>query len=227
YEELGKYVEYYTTGTAATFKELGQGARTVALSTMGWDLNVRVLGVVPKHFKAGSIARRLVADTQYVCIPKGVDNDHLAVALDLAAWMHKPEQQAKAYDNAFFYPGTDVKNVPLSMSPEERQDAVGTVVRPVCDELTTQLPLETPLEPDEAAIEIDGRDITPLPPERRGFGMVFQNYALFPHLDVSRNVGFGLEVRGIAHSEIGRRVARALELVQLGGLAKRYPAQLS
>ena len=57
--------------------------------------------------------------------------------------------------------------------------------------------------------------------------MVFQNYALFPHLDVSRNVGFGLEVRGIAHSEIWRRVARALELVQLGGLAKRYPAQLS
>ena len=146
YEELGKYVEYYTTGTAATFKELGQGARTVALSTMGWDLNVRVLGTVPKDFKAGSIATRLVADTQYVCIPKGVDNDHLAVALDLAAWMLKPEQQAKAYDNAFFYPGPAVKNVTLQMAPKESQDAVGSVVRPDFDELIKKLPIETPLE---------------------------------------------------------------------------------
>jgi len=96
-----------------------------------------------------------------------------------------------------------------------------------CGKTTTLNCVAGLLEPDEGAIEIDGRDITPFPPERRGFGMVFQNYALFPHLDVSRNVGFGLEVRGIAHSEIGRRVARALELVQLGGLAKRYPAQLS
>jgi len=146
YEELGKYVEYYTTGTAATFKELGQGARTVALSTMGWDLNVRVLGTVPKDFKAGSIATRLVADTQYVCIPKGVDSDHLAVALDLAAWMLKPEQQAKAYDNAFFYPGPAVKNVTLAMAPKESQDAVGSVVRPDFDDLIKKLPIETPLE---------------------------------------------------------------------------------
>src|SRR3989442_14584040 len=85
YEELGKYVEYYTTGTAATFKELGQGARTVALSTMGWDLNVRVLGTVPKDFKAGSIAKRLVAEQQYVCIPKVVDNDPLTVTPEPAA----------------------------------------------------------------------------------------------------------------------------------------------
>ena len=146
YEELGKYVEYYTTGTAATFKELGSGSRTVALSTMGWDLNVRVLGTVPKEFKAASIATRLVADTQYVCIPKGVDSDHLAVALDLAAWMLKPEQQAKAYDNAFFYPGPAVKNVPLSMAPKESQDAVGSVVRPDFDDLIKKLPIETPLE---------------------------------------------------------------------------------
>jgi putative spermidine/putrescine transport system substrate-binding protein len=146
YEELGKYVEYYTTGTAATFKELGQGARTIALSTMGWDLNVRVLGTVPKDFKAASIATRLVADTQYVCIPKGVDNDHLAVALDLAAWMLKPEQQAKAYDNAFFYPGPAVKNVTLQMAPKENQDAVASVVRPDFDDLIKKLPIENPLE---------------------------------------------------------------------------------
>ncbi len=143
YEELGKTMEYYTTGTAATFKELGQGARTMALSTMGWDLNVRVLGTVPKEFKAGSIATRLVADTQYVAVPKGVDSDHLAVALDLAAWMLKPEQQAKAYDNAFFYPGPAVKNVTLAMAPKDSQDAVGSVVRPEFDDLIKKLPIES------------------------------------------------------------------------------------
>ena len=146
YEELGKYVEYYTTGTAVTFKELGSGARTVALSTMGWDLNVRVLGTVPKDFKAGSIATRLVADTQYVCIPKGVDSDHLAVALDLAAWMLKPEQQAKTFDNAFFYPGPAVKNVTIDMAPKESRDAVQSVARPDFDDLIKKLPIENPLD---------------------------------------------------------------------------------
>jgi putative spermidine/putrescine transport system substrate-binding protein len=146
YQELGKYVEYYTTGTATTFKELGQGARTVALSTMGWDLNVRVLGTVPKDFKAASIATRLVADTQYVCIPKGVDDDHLAVALDLAAWMLKPEQQAKAYDNAFFYPGPAVKGVTLDMAPQASKDAVASVRRPEFDDLIAKIPIETPLD---------------------------------------------------------------------------------
>ncbi len=146
YEELGKYVEYYTTGTATTFKELGGGSRTVALSTMGWDLNVRFLGTVPKEFKAGSIATHLVADTQYVCIPKGIDTDHLAVALDLAAWMLKPDQQAKTYDNAFFYPGPAVKNVTLDMAPKESKDAVQSVVRPDFDDLIKKLPIENPLD---------------------------------------------------------------------------------
>jgi putative spermidine/putrescine transport system substrate-binding protein len=146
YQELGKYVQYYTTGTAATFKELGQGSRTVALSTMGWDLNVRVLGTVPKDFRASSIATHLVADTQYVCIPKGVDEDHLAVGLDLMAWMLQPAQQAKAYDNAFFYPGPAVKGVTLDMAPQESRDAVASVRRPEFDDLIAKLPIETPLE---------------------------------------------------------------------------------
>lgn len=146
YQELGKYIEYYTTGTAVTFKELGQGSRTVALSTMGWDLNVRVLGTVPKDFKAGTIATHLVADTQYVCIPKGLDDDHLAVALDLAAWMLQPVQQAKAYDNAFFYPGPAVKGVTLEMAPQANRDAVASVRRPDFDDLIAKLPIETPLD---------------------------------------------------------------------------------
>lgn len=83
------------------------------------------------------------------------------------------------------------------------------------------------LEPDEGTIELDGRDLTGLPPERRGFGMVFQNYALFPHLTVGRNVAFGLEMMGVRREEIARRVTEALRLVQLADLADRHPSQLS
>jgi putative spermidine/putrescine transport system ATP-binding protein len=76
-------------------------------------------------------------------------------------------------------------------------------------------------------ILLNDRPIQHIPAERRGFGMVFQNYALFPHLTVARNVGYGLEIRGIAKAEREQRVQRALERVQLEGYGKRYPAQLS
>jgi putative spermidine/putrescine transport system ATP-binding protein len=76
-------------------------------------------------------------------------------------------------------------------------------------------------------IWLDEMRIDTLPPERRGFGMVFQNYALFPHMSVERNVGFGLRMRGAPGSEVGPRVARALKLVQLVGQEHKLPGQLS
>jgi len=76
-------------------------------------------------------------------------------------------------------------------------------------------------------ISIDGRRIDVLPPEQRGFGMVFQNYALFPHMSVVDNVGFGLKMRGVAKSEIAARVRDALALVQLAGHETKLPGQLS
>ncbi|HXX84690.1 MAG TPA: ABC transporter ATP-binding protein [Casimicrobiaceae bacterium] len=77
------------------------------------------------------------------------------------------------------------------------------------------------------SIWLDETRIDTLPPEKRGFGMVFQNYALFPHMSVERNIGFGLRMRGVASSEIGPRVARALKLVQLVGQEHKLPGQLS
>ena len=77
------------------------------------------------------------------------------------------------------------------------------------------------------SIWLDELRIDTLLPERRGFGMVFQNYALFPHMSVERNVGFGLRMRGVAASETGSRVARALKLVQLVGQEHKLPGQLS
>jgi putative spermidine/putrescine transport system ATP-binding protein len=79
----------------------------------------------------------------------------------------------------------------------------------------------------DGSIWLDDRRIDVLPPEKRGFGMVFQNYALFPHLSVRRNVAFGLQMRKVARAEAQRRVAEALALVQLTEHADKLPGQLS
>src|SRR5512133_304645 len=74
---------------------------------------------------------------------------------------------------------------------------------------------------------IDGERIDHLPPEKREFGMVFQNYALFPHMTVFTNIAFGLQLQRRPAPEIAERVHRMLELVQLAGFEGRYPSQLS
>ncbi|HEU4400219.1 MAG TPA: TOBE-like domain-containing protein, partial [Actinomycetota bacterium] len=81
--------------------------------------------------------------------------------------------------------------------------------------------------PDAGTVEIDGRDATTTPTQRRGVGFVFQHYAAFKHMTVRENVAFGLKVRRRPKAEIRRRVDELLELVQLPGLAGRYPSQLS
>ncbi len=83
------------------------------------------------------------------------------------------------------------------------------------------------LPPTSGEIWLDEARIDHLPPERRGFGMVFQNYALFPHLTVFENVAFGLRLRGRPRAEIAERAGRMLDLVQLPGFEARYPSQLS
>lgn len=77
------------------------------------------------------------------------------------------------------------------------------------------------------SIWLDETRIDTLPPEKRGFGMVFQNYALFPHMTIRDNVGFGLRMRGVAKQEIAQRVKTALALVQLEGHETKLPGQLS
>jgi|RhiMetdeSRZDD1v2_1073273.scaffolds.fasta_scaffold10116_2 spermidine/putrescine ABC transporter ATP-binding subunit len=81
--------------------------------------------------------------------------------------------------------------------------------------------------PDSGRVRIQGVDVTAAPPYRRDTGMVFQHYALFPHMTVRENVGFGLRMRGVDRSEVETRVQEALALVSLSGLEARYPRQLS
>lgn len=93
---------------------------------------------------------------------------------------------------------------------------------------TTTLRLIGGFEQNESgAVLIDGDDIAGVPPERRPVNTVFQSYALFPHMTVAENVGFGLRFADVPKSERGQQVAEALELVRLGELAKRRPNQLS
>jgi putative spermidine/putrescine transport system ATP-binding protein len=81
--------------------------------------------------------------------------------------------------------------------------------------------------PTSGVVLLDGRDVSTLPPHRRNIGMVFQNYALFPHMTASRNVSFPLEMRRVAPAQIHRRVAEVFSLVGLEGLEDRHPGQLS
>src|SRR5215831_14932397 len=78
--------------------------------------------------------------------------------------------------------------------------------------------------PTAGEILLDGRPITRTPPHKRDFGMVFQNYALFPHMTVGQNVAYPLTVRKVPRTEQAERVAKALSMVRLSGLADRHPA---
>src|SRR3954451_5017537 len=82
-------------------------------------------------------------------------------------------------------------------------------------------------DPTEGQVFLGGDEVTQLPPYKRDVNTVFQSYALFPHLNVEKNVGFGLERKKVSKADVKQRVGEALELVQLGGLGRRKPGQLS
>jgi putative spermidine/putrescine transport system ATP-binding protein len=81
--------------------------------------------------------------------------------------------------------------------------------------------------PDAGRIELAGRDVTSVPPHLRDTNTVFQDYALFPHMSVAQNIGYGLRIKGIPSAERTKRVDRALDMVRLTGLGRRRPNQLS
>lgn len=109
----------------------------------------------------------------------------------------------------------------------ERKEFFGLLGPSGCGKTTTLRIIAGLESPDTGRIEFDGQDITYLSPEKRGFGMVFQNYALFPHLNVFENVAFGLKARKREKAEIADRVRDALALVQLPGYERRPVTELS
>jgi spermidine/putrescine ABC transporter ATP-binding subunit len=108
-----------------------------------------------------------------------------------------------------------------------RAEFVGLLGPSGCGKTTTLRIVAGFERPDAGEVLVGARPITHLAPYRRDIGIVFQHYALFPHMTVADNVGYGLRVRGRPREEIGRRVGEALDLVRLRGLEGRYPRQLS
>ena len=96
-----------------------------------------------------------------------------------------------------------------------------------CGKTTTLRIIGGMTEPDEGDVILEGMSILGLPPEKRSVNTVFQNYALFPHMNVEKNIAYGLRLRGVKSAERARRVAEMLRLVQLEGYEKRMPSQLS
>lgn len=127
---------------------------------------------------------------------------------------------SKSYDGKSFV----VKNLNLEIKKGEFLTLLG----PSGSGKTTTLMMLAGFEfPTTGEIAVEGRPIQSMPPEKRNIGMVFQNYALFPHMTVSENVGYSLKVRGVAKPEIDRRVANALAMVRLTEYGARKPSALS
>lgn len=148
-KELGAGIDYYPAGTGATMKELGEGTRDMIVTTCGWDINPRALGIVPKEAEVFALeGTHWIPDTQFMCIPKGVPEEKISVVLALMSFMLKPEQQAVTYDKGYFYPGPAVKGVTLAMAPQESRDILKEFGRPTYDDLIAKLPTEVPLTPE-------------------------------------------------------------------------------
>ncbi|WP_152185402.1 ABC transporter ATP-binding protein [Segeticoccus rhizosphaerae] len=125
------------------------------------------------------------------------------------------------------YPGTDRPSVSDFTMQIEKGEFISLLGPSGCGKTTTLRMIAGLIEPTAGRIDLDGKELTHTPVHQRGMGLVFQNYALFPHLDVAENVAFGLTMRGLSKSEVRTKVAGALDLVQLGHLGERRIKQLS
>ena len=122
--------------------------------------------------------------------------------------------------------GTHVAVEDFSLSVE-RGEFISLLGPSGCGKTTTLQMIAGFVQPDGGRMVLDGADLMSMRPSERGLGIVFQSYALFPHMTVAQNVAYGLEVRGVARGERTRRVAEALDLVGLSAQAGRYPRRLS
>jgi putative spermidine/putrescine transport system substrate-binding protein len=157
--ELDKTITSYPSGTTDTMKNLANGTYDIVASTTGWDINPRALGTVPADYKVGTLQGfTWVTDAHYAAVPKGVSADKQAALLALIQFMLTPEQQAKAYDTGYFYPGPAVQGVTIDMAPPESQQVIRQFGRPEYDALIANNPKATPLATKDMVAAFDRWD---------------------------------------------------------------------
>jgi len=157
--ELNKHIESYPSGTADTMKNLANGTYDIIVSTTGWDINPRALGTVPADYKVTTLdGFTWVTDAHYAAIPKGVSADKQSAVLALLAFMLTPQQQAKAYDTGYFYPGPAIKGVTLDMAPQQSRDVIAQFGRPEYEALIRDHPTATPLATKDMVAAFDRWD---------------------------------------------------------------------
>lgn len=147
-KEMNGCIEYYPSGTTAAFKEFANGTRDIIITTMGWDINPRALGIVPENAEVKMLDNTtFVGDGQFFAIPKGLSDEKKELVIDILKFALQKDQQAIIFDSGYLYPGPSVKDVTLSMAPQESQDIIKKFGRPVYDELIATVPTEVLLEP--------------------------------------------------------------------------------
>ena len=146
-KDLNQNISSYPTGTGVTMNNLKNGTWDMAVSTTGWDINPRALNQVPSNFKVQALKGfTWVTDAQYAAVPKGVSADKMSAILQVLQYALTPEQQAKTFDTGYFYPGPAVKDVSISMAPQESQDVIQKYGRPEYDKLIADNPKATPID---------------------------------------------------------------------------------
>ncbi|WP_323371413.1 ABC transporter substrate-binding protein [Streptomyces katsurahamanus] len=155
-KELDEYIGVYGSGTTETMKNLASGQHDMIMSTTGWYINPRALGTVPKKMKAGHFdGMTWVTDAQYAVVPQGVSADTMSAALQLIKWMLTPEQQAKAYDDGYFYPGPAIKDVPLAMAPRKSRNTIREFGVPEFDQWIDRFPKKPSLPAEQQVKAFD------------------------------------------------------------------------
>ena len=146
-EAMNPAIEYYPSGTGATMKELGEGSRDMIVSTTGWDINPRVLGIVPKEARIATLQGfHWVSDAFFMTVPKGIPEDRLAAVLAMMRFVLEPAQQAVSYDEGYLYPGPAIRNVPALHGPREEPGRHPRLRPPRIRRPHRQHPDRTPLD---------------------------------------------------------------------------------
>ena len=155
-KELGKYVEYYPTGTAITLKEFAQGQRWMIAGIMEWDMKPRAQSVIPPDSKITILDKTtFVIDGHYWAIPVGVPKEQVDVILDLMKFMRRPDQQALTWP-AFI--GPSIKAATLDKAPKEIQDQVKEFWRPEYDQIGSKWPVKPTLSVKDLTYAMDRWD---------------------------------------------------------------------